>query len=175
MFLGGCLLGHCLKLWKLGNCRNKRLEACYYIIRATVAPCSLCSLPFAFSSGLREAFCSLNHFCILMYCMCETISQTFHKVRAWGKINMLSMLFTKLKYFVIFSISRDKMIPFWKGWCSEQTGELLSIRDMTPCVMGSIVWLYEGFQCIGFEYQTFSTNSDVGSKMRGKYSWIKNL
>ena len=129
-------------------------------------PCSLCSLLLTFSSRFKWSFPfseSLSHSHILYV---WNNLQTFHKVRVWGKIDMLAKLLTKLKHFVIFSIRRDKMIPFWKGWCSEQTRELLSITNVIPCIMGSIAWLWESFQLIGFEYQTFSTNSYVGSKMR---------
>lgn len=65
------------------------------------------------------------------------------------------------------------MIPFWKGWCSEQTGELLSITHIIPRVMGSFVWLYEGFQFIGFQYPPFTTNSYKGPKI-GENT-LKNL
>lgn len=137
-------------------------------------PCSLCSLLLAFSSRFKWSFPfseSLSHSHILYV---WNNLQTFHKVRVWGKIDMLAKLLTKLKHFVIFSIRRDKMIPFWKRWCSKQTRELLSITNVIPCIMGSIVWLWESFQFIGFEYQTFSTNSLVGSKMR-ENTRIKNL
>lgn len=137
MFSGGCLLNY------MGHSY----------------PCSLCSLLLAFSSRFKWSFPfseSLSHSHILYV---WNNLQTFHKVRVWGKIDMLAKLLTKLKHFVIFSIRRDKMIPFWKGWCSKQTRELLSITNVIPCIMGSIVCLWESFQFIGFEYHTFSTNS----------------
>lgn len=129
-------------------------------------PSSLCSLLSAFSSGFKQSFPfseSLSHSYILYV---WNHLQTFHNVRVWGKIDTLAKLFTKLKHFVIFSIRRDKMIPFWKGWCSQQIRELLSITNIIPCVMGSVVWLGESFQFIGFGYQTFPTNSYIGSKTR---------
>ena len=105
------------------------------------------SFPFCESLSQSHIVCVWNHL------------QTFHKVRVWGKISMLSKLFTKLQHFLIFSIWRDKMIPFWKGWCSQQTGELLRITKIISYTLGSLVWLQGGFRLTGFEDQTLSTNS----------------
>lgn len=138
-------------------------------------PGSLRSLLYAFFPHLRLSVPFSESLSPLVYFMCEAICTHFTKWEFGGKREMLAKLFTKSRHSVIFSIRRDEMIPFWEGWRSEQTRELLSITNIIPQVMRPVVWWRESFPFIGCEYQTFSATSYVSSTMRGNALWIKNV
>lgn len=92
MYSGGCLLGHCLKPWKPGNCRNKRLEVYYYVGHKCPSfplfPSIAFSSPFKWSFPFSE---SLSHSLILYV---WNNLQTFHKVKVWGNISIINQSFS---------------------------------------------------------------------------------
>lgn len=111
MYSGGCWLGHCLKGWKPGNRRNKRLEAYYYMATVPERPVSP---SVAFSSRFKWRFPfseSLSHSQRL--CVWHNL-QTFHKVRVWGEINMLSKPFNQIEAFCDLFNLKGQNDPFLK-------------------------------------------------------------
>lgn len=111
MYLGGCLLGHCLKWWKL---EIAEIRGWRPIIRRPPCPSVPVSPSVAFSSRFKWSLPfseSLSH--SPRRCVWHNL-QTFHKVRVWGEINMLSKPFHQIEAFRDLFHLKGQNDPFLK-------------------------------------------------------------